>query len=343
MLLSVIIPTLNRSKLLSDLLDSLAVQEPVSFTWEILVVDNASSDDTKAVVQKIIPLMPVPLRYVYESKPGLHQGRHRGARESNGELIAYLDDDMVLAPGWISGLELLLSKQADVVVSRILPKWEAPPPEWITDLFDGGTFGLLGLLDLGNEPRQIDPLTVWGGGCFIRRSLVFKLGGFHPDGMPPELLRYRGDGETGFFRKFKAQGYRAWYDPRSVTYHRISQKRMTIEYLTQRSYNQGISGSYSQIRKAAGLGVAQVSSPGGINRISLYHFGRWVREISFADSLKWLSNRVQGVCRRLLPTKKNKIKRQLYAANRAGWKFHQSAVLADPELFDYVLKDSYLE
>jgi glucosyl-dolichyl phosphate glucuronosyltransferase len=343
LLLSVIIPTLNRSKLLFALLDSLALQEPVSFAWEILVVDNASSDNTSAVVQNKISQTPVPLRYVYEPMPGLHQGRHRGTREARGEVIAFLDDDTVLTPQWISGVELILSKQADAVVSRILPKWEAPPPEWLTNLFNGGTLGLLTLLDLGDDPRPIDPNFVWGASFFIRRSLVFELGGFHPDGMPPELLRYRGDGETGFFRKFKAQGYRAWYDPRSVTYHKVSRKRMTIEYLKQRSYNQGISDSYSQIRKAAGLGVGQVSNPGGINRISLNSFARRVKEMSFADSLKWLSNRVQGVRRRLLPTMSNKIRHQLYAAYRAGWKFHQSAVQADPELLDFVLKNSYLE
>ena len=200
MLLSVIIPTRNRSKYLSALLDSLFLQEAGSFAWEILVVDNASTDYTHDVAQEKIRHSSIPLRYVYEPKPGLHQGRHRGTREADGELIAFLDDDTVLTPEWISGVDLILSKKADAVVSRIIPKWEESPPKWLTSLIADGRLSLLTLLDLGDEPKQIDPLLVWGASFFIRRSLVYELGGFHPDGMPPELLRYRGDGELGFFR-----------------------------------------------------------------------------------------------------------------------------------------------
>jgi len=343
LLLSVIIPTLNRSNLLSLLLDSLAVQAPVSFAWEIIVVDNGSIDETREVVQKKSRQAPVLLRYVYEPKPGLHQGRHRGAREAAGEVMAFLDDDTVLLPGWISGLELMLSNQADAVVSRILPKWEMQPPDWLTDLFSDGTFGLLTLLDLGNEPKQIDPLFVWGASFFIRRFLVFELGGFHPDGMPLELMRYRGDGETGFFQEFKKQGYTAWYDPRSVAYHTVSRKRMTLDYLCQRSYNQGISDSYAQIRKAQDLNADQSSTTGGIHPKSSAYFKQRAREMSLTDWVRSLQNRIRWVRRQLFPTQHEKILNQLQYAHNAGWRFHENAVQTDPELLAYVLKKSYLE
>lgn len=167
---------------------------------------------------------------------------------------------------------------------------------------------------------------------------MFELGGFHPDGMPPELLRFKGDDESGFFQKFKQQGFSAWYNPRSVAYHRESQKRMTFEYLKQRSYNQGIPDSYSQICIAAGLDVIRVSSSGGIKQKSLVSFAQRKRKMSFADRLEWLSNRIQGIRRRLLPTRSGKIRHQLYAANRAGREFHQSVVQADPELLAFILK-----
>ena len=162
MLLSVIIPTRNRSKCLSALLDSLFRQEFGSLSWEIIVVDNASTDNTQSVTQEKVGHSPIPLRYVCEPKLGLHHGRHRGTREAHGEIIAFVDDDTVLAPGWISGLDLILSRKADAVVSRILPNWEADPPPWLTELIINGRLSCLTLQDLGNEPRQIDPVFVWG-------------------------------------------------------------------------------------------------------------------------------------------------------------------------------------
>jgi len=342
MLLSVIIPTQNRCKLLSALLDSLFVQETVSFAWEILVVDNTSTDDTREVVQKKIPLAPVPIRYVYEPKPGLHHGRHTGTREAGGELLAFLDDDTVLLSQWILGINLLISKQADAVVSRILPQWESPPPEWVTYLIKDGKLDLLTLLDLGNEPKPIDPIYVWGTSFFVRRSLVFDLGGFHPDGMPPELVRYRGDGETGFFREFKKQGYTAWYDPRSVAYHMVSRKRMALDYLCQRSYNQGISESYTQIREAQALTADQIAHANGKYPKTIAHYKQRAREMSAVDWLWSVQYRIRKFRRCLLPTRQEKIEDRLNLAFHAGWKFHQAAVQTDPELLAFVLQKSYM-
>lgn len=339
MLLSVIIPTLNRSKFLSKLLDSMFAQESVFFAWEIIVVDNASTDETHEMVQEKILQAPVPLRYILEPKPGLHEARHKGTREAAGEIIAFLDDDTVLPHQWISGVELILAKQADAVVSRILPKWEISPPEWLVELIGDGTFGPLTLLDMGNAPKLIDPLFVWGASFFIRRSLVFDLRGFHPDGMPPELLRYRGDGEMGFFQKFKEKGYCAWYDPRSVAYHTVSQKRMTLEYLSQRSYSQGVSDSYSQIRKAQGLDVDQVFNFDGISLKRMEYLLQRTREMAFAEWLNWC---ISGFRRHIFPTRQENIRKYLKVAYHEGWQFHQAAVRADPELLAFVLKTNYL-
>lgn len=343
MLLSVIIPTRNRSEYLSELLDSLFLQEAGSIAWEIIVVDNASTDDTLDIVQEKTRHAPVPLRYVCEPKPGLHQGRHRGTREAEGELIAFLDDDTKLSPGWISGADLIRFQKADAVVSRILPKWEEPPPRWLTDLITEGRFSYLTLQDLGNEPQPIDPLFVWGASFFIRRSLIYGLGGFHPDGMPPELIRYRGDGELGFFRKFKQQEYSAWYDPRSIAYHRVSAKRMTLDYLCQRSYNEGISDSYTQVREDHALYMDKIIIPFEKKPRPMGYFIQRAREMSSADWLRSIQNRIDGIRRRLLPTRQERITAKLLFAHHAGWRFHQTAVQIDPELMAFVLKKDYFD
>lgn len=343
MLLSVIIPTRNRGKYLSALLDSLFLQKSVPFDWEIVVVDNASTDNTADVVQKKSKHSPVTLRYVSEPKTGLHHGRHRGAREALGEIIAYLDDDTVLAPEWIAGVGLIQSGKADAVVSRILPNWEAEPPRWLTNLIMNGRLSHLTLQDLGNETQQINPMYVWGASFFIRNSLISQLGGFHPDGVPPDLIRYRGDGELGFFRKFKQHGYTAWYDPHSVAHHLVTRERMTIDYLCQRSYSEGISDSYTKIREDHGLYADDLIAVDRKETKSRVYYLQRAREMSFTDLLRSLKNRVEILRRFFLPTRREKIMLRLQSAYHEGWRFHQTAVKTDPELLAYVLKKSYLD
>lgn len=343
MLLSVIIPTRNRSKYLSTLLDSLFLQMCGSFAWEIIVIDNGSMDNTAEVVKEKILHGRIPLRYVREPKPGLHHGRHRGAQEALGEIIAFLDDDIVLPREWISGMDLIQCKKADAVVSRILPNYEVPPPSWLTELIVNGRLSYLTLQDLGNEPIKINPLYVWGASFFIRHSLISRLGGFHPDGMPPELLRFRGDGELGFFRKFKQQGFVAWYDPRSVAFHLVTKERMTIDYFCRRAYNEGISDSYTQIREDHALYVDDLMVVDRKKKKSPTYYMQRAREMSFTDWLGSLNNTIQGFRRCLLPSRQEKIAYRLQSARRAGWTFHQSAVKMDPELLAYILKESYLD
>ena len=89
-----------------------------------------------------------------------------------------------------------------------------------------GYSGYLSLLDLGLSAVYIDPVFVYGNNFFIPAKIVFELGGFHPDSMPVDQLRYRGDGEYALMMRFKKAGLRAWYDPVATAYHRIPRERM---------------------------------------------------------------------------------------------------------------------
>lgn len=325
MLLSVIIPTRNRAERLADLLDSLAAQEPVAFDWEVLVIDNASTDDTASVTRSKADMLPIEIRYIMEPNPGLHQGRHRGAREARGKYLGYLDDDMILAPSWVQGVSLLVEGKADAVVGRILPKWESDPPKWLLDLFEGGTCGYLSILDLGAGIIEVDPSLVFGCNCFLPRDMVFKLGGFHPDGMPPELIKYRGDGETGFFMKFKSKGLRSMYDPQAIAYHIVERQRLTIEYICNRSYSQGISDSFTAIRKSHNERLTGVP-PEGIYAKAWRHAGDLKRAIASLASALGAGG---------------KISRRLNKCYREGFRFHQKELRNDPDLLRWVLKEHY--
>ena len=152
-----------------------------------------------------------------------------------------------------------------------------------------------------------------------------------------------GTASTDSFGNLKQQRYTAWYDPQSIAYHTVSTKRMTLDYLCQRSYNEGISDSYNEIREVHGLYVDQIPRPDRNKPKSMAYFVQRARDMSTVDWLRSLQNCIQGFRQRLIPTEQERILRKLQFAYHAGWKFHQSAVQADPELLAFVLKKNYLD
>jgi Glycosyltransferases involved in cell wall biogenesis len=333
MLLSVIVPSRNRSRLLGPLLDSLIGQENVDFEWEVIVVDNASNDDTAEVVQNKIMKSPINIRYVYEAGPGLHFGRHRGAREATGEILGYLDDDMIVMPSWIKGVKLIVEKKADAVAGRILARWvDAFPPSWMMRMMDGGVLAHLGLMDLGDDQKEINPFLVFGGNFFIAKDLLFTLGGFNPDSVPESRLRYRGDGETALMTNFLNRGYKAVYDPISTVYHIIGANRISLEYLCKRDYRQGISQSFTDLRYRNGL--------------AFWNRCKFDIKIYYNLYYRAFSN---SVCLALLTalgkdehSSQEYVMRRLRDAYYNGYRFHRNEVKGDPELYKYVLQDNFL-
>jgi len=252
--LSVIIPTRNRSDLIKNLLESLKHQTLSQDEFEILVIDNGSTDDTKAVAESFFSEFK-HIKYFLEEKPGLHEGRHRGLREAVNEILVYCDDDIEPFPTWLEAIkESFKDPKVVLVGGKNLPKWEIDPPKWIKDWYEEGNengkcLGYLSILDFGDELKEIDPNFVWGCNFSIRRQTLIDAGGFHPDSMPEQLKFFRGDGESYVTRWIKEKGKKAIYNPQASVYHFVSKSRMTLNYFKKRSYNQGISDSFSLIRE----------------------------------------------------------------------------------------------
>lgn len=322
--------------MVADLLDSLARQDAVDFAWEVVVVDNASTDGTGQMVKEKGQAFPVPVRCVSEKQLGLHHGRHRGAHEARGEILGFLDDDMILVPSWIKGSELVYQGRSDAVVGRILPRWEAPPPRWLSRFTTNGVCPYLGLLDLGLERKPVDPLMVFGGNCFMRAELLFSLGGFHPDSVPSNDRAYRGDGETGLMLKFKARGLTATYDPAATAYHRIGADRLTADYLCKRAFNEGVSSSFTAARSASGGTVHSEPVPPPSTGLRVLRALRRAARNPVAAVGRLREILVSAV------TPGADIQRRVRAAFDEGRAFHLHALAEDPALRDYVLREHYL-
>ncbi len=255
-MISIIIPTRNRVAYLADTLSSLDAM-PVSMPVELFFIDIGSPDTTRDAVSRFSQTSSLPVRYIYEPTPGLHVGRNLGAQLARGEILAYLDDDVFVDPNWLTGIQDALARYPDLALlgGPCVPHWEAPPPDWLMALqhpsADGGwVLSQLSLLDLGYQAlAPCSPWHIFGCNFIIKKSVLFAAGGFHPDGMPENLLRYRGDGESYISQYIIDNGLRALYHPSCKVRHRVPAKRLTYEYIDYISVRNIYSQAYMECRK----------------------------------------------------------------------------------------------
>src|SRR5574341_2283004 len=129
-MISVIVCTYNRSRILKRMLKSFFLQDcRDAINYELIVVDNNSTDDTRTVVSEFMHSPTV--RYVFEGKQGLSVARNRGVAESNGEFVSFLDDDVIVDKTWLKKLQICCDEtKADVVGGRIYLILNGEPPIW---------------------------------------------------------------------------------------------------------------------------------------------------------------------------------------------------------------------
>jgi glycosyltransferase involved in cell wall biosynthesis len=121
--LSVIIPTRNRANYLKNAFESIKNQSLPSNEYEVIVVDNGSTDNTKQIVEEFNSNVQ-NIRYFFDATPGLHIGRHIGLKESQSDILVYADDDIEAFPTWLEGIwESFQDNNVALVGGKNLPKW----------------------------------------------------------------------------------------------------------------------------------------------------------------------------------------------------------------------------
>jgi glucosyl-dolichyl phosphate glucuronosyltransferase len=274
---SAVIGTYNRAHLLKGTLEALASQEALdSLKWEIVVVDNNSSDTTAQVVAALSKTTATPVRYVFEPQLGVSHARNRGIKEARGSIIAFTDDDVLPASDWITQLVAAIDRwNAQGVGGRILPLWEASPPRWLTDnqhlcnrlaIMDFETSGLLTL------PVRAQP-QVWGANMAFRRELFERVGGFDPrlGGLGKKL--FRGE-ETDLVNRALELGLKIAYDAGPTVFHRIGSDRMRKAYFRKLEFDsaQGEARTKPIVTRRSFLGAPL-----------------WSYRVAFTDFWRWMS------------------------------------------------------
>jgi len=237
---SVVVATLNRSRYLQLCLQALALQTAAPQSFEIIVVDNGSTDDTAAVVRTFCAAKGPVTHYLPEPRQGLSIARNSGWRAGKGAIIAFTDDDAVPDPDWVARIMARFEAlDADVAVlgGEIAPIWEAPRPAWLTnEMLRPLSAGLL----WGPTPRMLrDTEWLMEVNIAYRRVHLAEFGGF------PEQLGRIGDillsGEGSIDRVMVRAGLRLFYDPLIRVGHHIPKTRLTRTWFKRRAFWQGVS------------------------------------------------------------------------------------------------------
>jgi glycosyltransferase involved in cell wall biosynthesis len=245
---SVVIATYNRAADLAATLDSLAGLRPAG-DWEVIVVDNNSTDGTRAVVEAAAPAFPAPLRYVFEREQGRSPALNAGIRLAQGEIIATTDDDVRVEPDWLDraaeGLEHL---QCDYVGGRVLPIWGAAPPKWLAR--GGKHWAVIALLDYGSQPSEFGTRVPLGVNMAFRREAFDRAGLLDPNtGRKAGTLL--GQEIREWCIRARAAGVRGYYVPGLVVRHIIPAARLNKAYFRRWFYWRGI--SRAMLYEKAGL------------------------------------------------------------------------------------------
>jgi glycosyltransferase involved in cell wall biosynthesis len=250
--ISAIICTHNREEYLGAAIDSLLHQD--FYNYEVIVVDNASSDRTHQIVEE--RLSNPHLNYVYEEVIGLSVARNTGAKEARASILAYLDDDAVASPQWLKTLYNAYQSNEKLAIAggKVTLLWldglKSPP--WLSSELAGN----LGAYDLGDSIVYIQHpgLTPRGLNYSIQRTFLEEVGGFNLNlgRIGKNLLSNE---ELHLTELALQRGWQVAYLPDAVVAHNIAPERLKRIWFFNRGWWQGISECYrEQLTGRAGLG-----------------------------------------------------------------------------------------
>ncbi|MCT7973009.1 glycosyltransferase [Laspinema olomoucense] len=272
--ISAIICTHNRDFYLGAAIDSLLQQDFPNF--EIIVVDNGSSDRTKEVVAQRESDSRV--KYIYEPTLGLSFARNTGFKQARSQILAYLDDDAIASPQWLRTLWNAYQQNEKLAIAggKVTLIWPegVQAPVWLSP----GLAENLGAYDLGDQITLIrEPgLTPRGLNYSIRRAFLEKVGGFDLNlgRVGKSLLSNE---ELHMTELALNQGWEVAYLPEAIAAHNVAPERLKRSWFLSRGWWQGISECYrEQLTGRAGMG--QLSNGGEKLLRGVYKSLKYVRD-----------------------------------------------------------------
>jgi glucosyl-dolichyl phosphate glucuronosyltransferase len=256
--LSAIVPTHNRPNQLRACLETLRVQDVDPGEFEVIVVDDGSPTEMAALVAEAAASGDTEMRCERLTPVGLNGARNHGASVARGAVLAFLDDDTLVSPGWARALIRAFAEYPCAAAGgRVKLRLDGPEPWWLET-----RRCYLAEYDLGAEPFWIesddidgrDAMPV-GANCAVRRSDFDRLGGFIVglDRIGRSLVS---NGDTEFFHRLRAAGGSMRYVPEASVLHCVPADRLTVDFFTRRYYAQGVSDELLRTLEGGDSGLA---------------------------------------------------------------------------------------
>jgi glucosyl-dolichyl phosphate glucuronosyltransferase len=246
---SVVLCTFNRESMLGPAIEGLLGQSASAPPFELIVVDNASTDATRQVVERYMAAAGGRLRYAFEATQGLSDARNAGIRAARADVVAFTDDDVRVAPNWVEVIRRTFDAHPDVdcLGGRTLPEWPSTPPAWLTPLH---WVGPLALQDYGDAPVIVDArqaVCLAGANFAFRKQVFDRVGPFSP--------AYPRSEDTELMIRLWLSGGRAMYVPDMLVHAAVQHERLEKGYHRRWHFNIG--------RCNARMAFAERSDAGG--------------------------------------------------------------------------------
>jgi glycosyltransferase involved in cell wall biosynthesis len=239
--ISILIPTHNRSAVLRQTLESLSqLSRPADVEVEVVVVANACTDDTEVVARQMLARLPFPGACVAESRANLNIARNVAVQHSRHDVLALLDDDVWVHPGWLAGLaQAYGNPEVDVVAGPIELWWkDVERPAWFGRLADS----LLTCKDFGKEHKRLySPFDPAGANFSFRRKVFDTIGPF-VEGLDRTGANVGlSAGETEFIDRALRAGFQMYSCPQAAIKHWVAPHRAQADYLRQVAFADAVS------------------------------------------------------------------------------------------------------
>ncbi len=228
---SIIVCTYNRDKYLYSALQCIAENGYPTDAYEIVLVNNMSTDNTESECQRFQNDYPtVEFRYFVETQQGLSFARNRGIKESRGEILLFLDDDSYIQPNYLINLQHQLETfpNADAFGGKIDPVFESgEPPKWLSKW----NYSWVSAIDMGDKvcPFEGKAFPI-GANMGISKTMLSKIGVFNTE-LGRSKKNLMGGEEKDLFERIRQQGGNIYYFPDVVVQHVIPPSRTTKDYV----------------------------------------------------------------------------------------------------------------
>jgi glycosyltransferase involved in cell wall biosynthesis len=230
--LTVAIPTYNRADFLRQTLAGIAAQQFPREHFEVLVIDNNSTDHTRAVVAEFAQGQPAP-RYISETRQGLDYARNRAIGEARGEIIVFGDDDILVRPDWLAQIAVPLladhQQRIGAVGGEVIPVFPDGLPDWVREWHAPLAFRP----DAGPLNAQHSPM---GANLAFPKWVFDQLGQFHT-ALDRAAGNYFSGGDSEMIRRVRAAGYDVWFAPGAAVQHQMPASRTTFRYARRHAFD----------------------------------------------------------------------------------------------------------